>query len=176
MLELLPFDHQLQRKNRKDLSSLLNRRAGKGNWFWTFRAGKQLYSFDWGLQLYEDAYWVHFRENIDLVKDIVSHYNVYVWDRYDLESELDYTKQTKEREHYADIAIRRTVVRLGLRFKGKDLFKIPNSDLSDTKVPFHLPHLIVGQNKSARSWLNNRIIAIAPDVEGKCELSNLIVK
>lgn len=176
MLELLPYTPQLQRKNRQDLASLMNRKAGKGNWFWGFIAGKQLYSWDWGLQLYEDAYWCYLRDNIDLVKVIAKQYDVYVWDRYDLEAGLDYRKQTQERDHFADIAIRRTMIRLGVKFKGKDIFKIPDSLLSDTRIPFHLPHLIKAADKSARTWLNNRVIAVAPDTEGKCELAELLVK
>lgn len=175
MLQLLPFDRQLQRKNQQELASFLNRKAGKGNWFWTFRCGKQLYSYNWGFQLYEDAYWSHLRSNIDIVKLLVSHHDTYVWDRYDLESGLEFSKQNQKREHFPDIAIRRALVRLGVSFKGKELLRIPGSDLSDTKIPFHLPHL-VGSDKSIRSWLNNRIIAIAPDIEGKGELANILIK
>jgi hypothetical protein len=129
------------------------------------------------MQLYEDAYWNLMRSDIDIVKNLIGNFNVYVWDRHDLESVFDYRFQKNIRDHYSDIAIRRCFVRLGVWFQGKDLFDLKSTDLDSSNVPFHLPHLIEGSDKSARSWIQkNRFIVIATETEDKCKLSGIMVK
>lgn len=167
-------------RNRDDFIKKVNKQAGKGNWFWTFQAGKSLYSWQWGMQLYEDAYFLFFKDNASLLKDVVTNYSgVYELDSYDLESKLDYKKQLKPQDHYQDIAIRRCLTRYGLKFKGKNLLKLPDSDYDHKKIPFHLPHLInkPDKNKSIKSWLDsNRLIVITLTLEDQIELSRVLIK
>lgn len=165
-------------KDREDFTRTINKRAGKGNWFWVFKVGKRLYSYDMGMQLYEDAYWLYLRQDIKRVKYLVGQFDVIVNDCYDRDASLNYSKQAhKWREHYADIAVRRCLRRLGVWFKGKDLLNITKTEFDDQSVPFHMPHLISGTNKSARSWLyKNRMIVIVKEVEDKCQLAEHLVR
>jgi hypothetical protein len=166
--------------NRDKFLAKVTRVAGKGNWFWAFVVKKKLYSWEWGLQLYEDAFWEFFRHNAPILKDLVdNHSNVFVINRFDIEANLDYKKQTQNSDHYSDIAIRRCFVRFGLSFKGKDILDLNKSQFSQSIVPFHLPHLInkPDANNSVKSWLDtNRIIVIAPEVEDKAKLADMLIR
>ena len=151
--------------------------VGKGNWFIAFSVKKNFYSWEWGMQLYEDAYWEFFRKNINLLTTLLEKYfNVFVVNRFDSESGLDYKKQTQNRDHYDDIAIRRCITRFGLKFKGKELLEIGTSDYSQTKVPFHLPHLMKS-GKNVTDWINsNRFIIVAPEIEDKAKFSEMLIR
>ena len=150
-------------EDREAFIRSVNRKAGKGNWFWVFKVGKQLWAYELGMQLYEDAYWLFLRKDIGRIKD--------------LDSGLDYRKQTQPGEHYSDIAIRRCMRRFGIWFKGTDIFDISKTQYADRKVPFHLPHLVSSPDKSAKSWIDsNRLIVIAREVEDKCKLAEILVK
>lgn len=166
--------------NRDKFLAKVTRVAGKGNWFWAFAAKKKLYSWEWGLQLYEDAFWEFFKHNGSALKELVDNYsNVYVINRFDIDSGLDYKKQTQNSDHYSDIAVRRCFIRFGLSFKGKDILELGKSQFSQSKVPFHLPHLINKPDTlgSVKSWLDtNRLIVIAPEIEDKAKLSEILVK
>ena len=179
MLEFFPV--RLLGKERDKFCWHMDKKYGRKNWLWAFRVGKKLYSFDLGMQIYEDAYCQFFRNNVSKLKILAENfYDVCVTDRADLESGLDYHKQTQKWDHYADIAIRRSLVRLGLWFKGEvDLFKIAGSDYNDGNVPFHLPHLLHRSDakQSAKAWLSsNRIIAVATSLEDQHKLSKVLVK
>jgi len=166
--------------NRDKFLAKVTRVAGKGNWFWAFFVKKKLYSWEWGLQLYEDAFWEHLKHNIDDFKNLVDNYsNVYVTNRFDIESGLDYKKQNQHSDHYSDIAVRRCLVRFGLSFKGKDILDLNKSMFSQKSVPFHLPHLInkPDDNGSAKSWLDtNRLIVTAPEIEDKAKLAEMLIR
>ena len=155
----------------------VNRKAGKGNWFWVFKVGKQLWAYELGMQLYEDAYWLFLRKDIGRIKELLANLDVFVYNRHDLDSGLDYRKQTQPGEHYSDIAIRRCMRRFGIWFKGTDIFDISKTQYADRKVPFHLPHLVSSPDKSAKSWIDsNRLIVRAREVEDKCKLAEILVK
>jgi hypothetical protein len=172
---IAPFG--IEREREKFIQSV-NRRVGKGNWYWCFRANDKLYSHELGMQLYEDAYWVHLRKKIDLLKKAMQHYDVYVIDRHDLEAGLSYKKQVHPYyEHYADIAVRRCLRRYGIWFNGKDLLHLRGSGLDDVEVPFHLPYLINSPDKTAKAWLEcNRVIVVAKEIEDKARLSEMLIK
>ena len=177
MLEYVAVPVNLRIERAKFLAGL-NNKIGKGDWFWGFRAGKKLYSWNWGMQLYEDAYWDFLKTNPRHIRNLVDYSNVYVYDRHDIEACLDYKKQTQAQEHFQDIAIRRCLVRLGVWFQGMDILKIPGSDFDDMKVPFHLPHLIhlPDELQSVKSWLSNRLIVVAKTIEDKARLAEILVK
>lgn len=178
MFELIPVG-ELGKEYRK-YCRMLTKRVG-GNWFWVFLVGKRLYSFDLGMQMYEDAYWSFFRNDISKLKHLATNYHdVCVTDAKDLESGMDFRKQTQEWEHFADIAIRRAIVRLGVGFKGKEeLFKIAGTEYNDGHIHFHLPHLIHRSDgrQSARAWIkSNRMVVIAKTLEDRRKLNNILVK
>lgn len=177
MLEytIVPIDLAI---DREKFIEEINKKVGKGNWYWGFRVKSKLYSWNLGLQLYEDAYWEFLKQNPKLIKELVDYSDVYVYDRYDLKSILDYRKQTQKRDHFQDIAIRRCLVRFGVWFKGMDILKIPGSKFDDHKVEFHLPHLIYKPDTrcSLHSWFSNRLIIVAKTIEDKAKLSELLVQ
>ena len=77
--------------------------------------------------------------------------DVYDDELSNVKSEFDYTKQETPRTHIQDIAIRRSLLRLGVWFEGKELIRIRQEKgthslsitLSPGRVPFHRPDLIV---------------------------------
>lgn len=162
--------------DRDKFISKVTRVAGKGNWFWAFKVGKKLYSWEWGLQVYEDAFYEYFKNNVELIKPLIENYHdVFVINRFDLESGIDYKKQNQNKDHYNDIAIRRCLVRFGLWFKGKELLEINNSLYSHIKIPFHLAHL--AKNTSVKTWFDDsRYIVVAPEIEDKAKLSEFLIK
>lgn len=156
----------------------LNDKVGKGDWFWGFRVSKRLYSWSWGLQLYEDAYFEFLKKEPAAIGRLVNHSDAFVYDRRDTDSVLDYKKQNQPRDHFQDIALRRCLVRFGVWFKGVDLLRVPGSEFDDSSVKFHLPHLIHKPDSvySIRSWLSNRLIVVAKSVEDKAKLADVLVK
>lgn len=177
MLQFIkPWDYN---RERDKFVWKIDRQAGKGNWFWVFRVGKRIYSWNWGLQLYEDAYFEFFRKNIPKLKTLVQDYSdVFEFNRHDLESNIDYRKQTQPQDHFQDIAVRRCLVRLGLVFKGKPLLEMPGSDFDDRKVRFHLPQFLTDSlETSCHSFLDgNRLIVVAKEIEDKAKLAENLVK
>jgi hypothetical protein len=164
---------KLQKRDR--FVHFLNKKVGQGNWFWGFQLKTGLYSWGYGLQIYEDAYWCFLKDNLTSLKELVKNYgDVYVIDKLDLLSGLNYKKQLQSEDHYADIAIRRSLRRLGLWFKGDMLLKIPGSSFCDNVIPFHLKHLICGNYVS--DLLCHRVAIIAPDIESQHELSNKLIQ
>lgn len=155
-----------------------NKDYGEGNWFWGFTANNSLYSWDWGMQLYEDAYWTHFRDNLSLLKRVVEHSNVFSLHPSDVESGLDYRKQTGLEHHYEDIAIRRCLRRLGLWFKGKGLLNIHNTPLNPHSTKFHLKHLLSkNEDSSIYNWIeNHRVAIIAEEIEDQIKLSDILIR
>ena len=180
-MECFDLIHYLQvgnlGKNRDKFLGKVGKQAGRGNWFWAFRCKAKLYSWELGMQMYEDAYWNFLRNDISSIKELISKHNVFVHDRHDIDSLFNYKHQTSHSDHYSDIAIRRCLIRMGVWFQGSDIFDLKDTKFIDSNVSFHLPHLIEGDNKSALSWLNeNRYIVIAKETEDKCKLSEIMVK
>ena len=166
-------------KNRNRFFHKVSQQVGKGNWFLGFRAGQKLYSWAFGMQLYEDAYWSFLREDIEYIKELVGYSDVFVYNRHDADSCLNYKEQTQESDHYQGIAIRRCLVRMGVWFKGEGILKIPETKFNDCKIPFHLPHLINKPDSigSIKSWIDtNRLVIVAPEIEDKAKLAELMVK
>lgn len=150
-------------------------KVGKDNWFWVFKLGNKLYSQTWGMQVYEDAYYFFFHKNPELLKDLVEKWSdVYVVNRHDLVSGLNYHLQNHNRDHFHDIAIRRCLTRFGLSFQGKDILNLNDSPYCHSKIPFHLIHLFKG---SLKKWFDDsRYIAVAVEIEEKAKLSEMLVK
>jgi hypothetical protein len=160
--------------NKRDkFVALLNNKVGRGNWFWVYRFGDKLYSWHLALQLYEDAYWVFFKNNLTSLKKLVKEYgDVMVFDKTDLKSGLDYKKQLHRADHYEDIAIRRCLRRFGTWFQGEDILKISDSELSEKNIIFHLP-FFDGKLVNFHKYL---VAAIAIEMCDQQELSEKLIK
>ncbi len=121
---------------------------GNGNWKSVFYMGGTLIEREFALQIYEDAYWTFFRDNpeeLDWICRTAS--DVYDNAKSNTKSGLDYNIQEAESTHLQDIAIRRSIIRLGRQFKGKHLVEIRGKDsegykLNPGRVPFHITDLI----------------------------------
>lgn len=125
---------------------------GPGNWRLSWKVNDTFVDFLGVCALYEDAYYEFLRENPEFLYQLIDEAsNVYDDSPSNVSSYLDYRQQETERTHIQDIAIRRSLVRMGLWFKGKNLIQIRHSQgnhplsmiLSPGKVPFHKPKLIV---------------------------------
>lgn len=161
-------------KNRDRFKGYLNKKVGEGNWYWAFKIGDNLYSWDLGMQLYEDAYWVFFRNNLTLFKDLVRNYgDVCEFNKQDLQSGTDYRKQTQQSDHYQDIAIRRCLRRFGVWFKGSNLLKLPGSKYAENQVPFHLTHIL---NGTASKITESRVVITAVESVDKFKLSEILIR
>lgn len=102
-----------------------NKEHGKGNWRIVWKVNKTLVDFLGVCALYEDAYFKFLQNNPKILKQLISEAsNVYDDELSNIESGFDYTKQETKRTHIQDIAIRRSLIRLGLWFKGKELIRI----------------------------------------------------
>jgi hypothetical protein len=128
---------------------------GPGNWRLTWQIGERMGGFDEVVILYEDAYVLYLCQRIDLLERLINEAReVYDDAPSNVLSGLDYTRQETSRTHIQDIALRRSLVRLGRRFAGDRLIQIrgrwaeppvhPLSvELCPHRVPFHRPEWIV---------------------------------
>lgn len=150
--------------------------VGKSNWTWSFKFRNKFYSYPLGLQIYEDSFYSFLVKNIDLLKRLVVDYkDVYHHTYEDFDSGLDYNVQKDKSEHYDDIAIRRSVARLGLKFNGEKILDLKTSPYSEMKVPFHMPT----DNKiiSVKSWFDqSRYIVVAPEIQDKVKFAQMLIK
>lgn len=99
------------------------------------------------LELYEQAYFHYFDRHSKELEWIADNFeNVYDNNPSNVHSGLDYSIQEFGGNHYQDIAIRRALVHQGLRFEGKGLLEIRNSEpgvkWNPGNIPFHNPFII----------------------------------
>lgn len=137
---------------RNDKRNECDQKYGKGNWrvVWKIR---DVYVGEAGAYaLYEDSYFEFLKKNPGVLKTLVSDAsNVYDDSPSNVNCGLDYAVQETNRTHLQDIAIRRSLIRLGTWFNGNKLIQIRDKvgthplsmTLSPGKVPFHKPELIV---------------------------------
>ena len=176
MLQFVPAPNLGEKRDR--FVSLLNKKVKPGNWFWAYQLkANKLYSWNLGIQLYEDAYWLFFKTNLTFLREVVKNYgDVVVVDKSDMESGLDYKKQTQKKDHYEDIAIRRCLRRLGTWFQGEDLLKILDSKFKESKIPFHLPHLLTTKDRSLVGFRNHLVAVLAVEISDKQDLSEVLIR
>ncbi len=138
-------------RHREEKYRKWEEKYGKGNWRLVWRAGETFVDFFGVCALYEDAYFEFLRNNPDILKQLIAEAsNVYDDETSNIESGFDYTKQETPRTHIQDIAIRRSVIRMGLWFRGGELIRIRQEKgihplsiiLSPGRVPFHRQDLI----------------------------------
>lgn len=139
-------------KHRNEKFEEWNKEYGQDNWRLVWRAGESLVDFLGVCALYEDAYFEFLKKKRDVLAMLLSEAsNVYDDEVSNINSGFDYQKQETPRTHIQDIAIRRSLIRMGLWFRGNKLVRIRQEKgdhalsmiLSPGRVPFHLPDLIV---------------------------------
>jgi len=138
-------------KNKDQRQRQYNKIYGRNNWRVAWLVKGKIFSKEEIVLLYEDSYYIFFKKHPQTLKRLISQAkNVYDDVVSNINSGLDYAKQETKRTHYQDIAIRRCLVRFGLKFKGKKLIQIRDYQgkhplslkLSPGRIPFHLPELI----------------------------------
>ena|SRR3989338_673364 len=124
-----------------------------GPWQWrlVWKIGGVFHGKEAVYALYEDAYF-ELLKNSSAVRDLLVREaeNVYDDSPTNVDSGLNYFIQETKRAHIQDIAIRRSLVRLGLWFQGDKLIQIRDSEgahtlskiLSPGRLYFHRPDLI----------------------------------
>lgn len=129
-----------------------NEKYGPNGWRLAWDIAGEYHELLAAVALYEDAYYEHLKANPDQLEQLTAEaLDVYDDQLSNVYSRYDYSRQETERTHLQDIAIRRSVLRLGRRFQGNTLIQIRDSlgehplsmSLSPGHVPFHLPDLIV---------------------------------
>ena len=139
-------------KKRDQKYAELDALYGPKNWRISWKIGDNFVDFLGVCALYEDAYYEFLRENPEFLYQLIDGASdVYDNALSNVNSYLDYKIQEVNSTHIQDISIRRSLVRMGVWFKGEKLIQIRHSlgnhplsmILSPGKVPFHKPRLIV---------------------------------
>jgi len=171
--------------NRPRIVEKLNHWFGKDGWEIKYLVGGEVISDEEALQLYEDAYYTHFKahpEELETLLEMAS--NVYDTSETNVESGADYAVQETEGRHLHDIAIRRVVQKLGKTFRGDQLVRIrgPKTEgfrYGPGKIPFHKPELVPqpalkgwwDAGSIEEFWQSSRVIRLAPGHEAQALLS-----
>jgi hypothetical protein len=135
-------------KLRDRLVENWNKQYGEGNWKLAYEWGSSIIERPEAIQVYEDAYYEFLKSRRDILDWLINTAsNVYDTAESNIEAKFDYNYQETRSSHIHDIAIRRSVMRLGKCFKGDRLVHIRSKDtegyiLSPMNVPFHLPEMI----------------------------------
>lgn len=138
-------------KQRDELRRGYDKTYGKNNWRIAWLVNKRIFSKEEILLLYEDSYYNFLKKHPKVLSQLINEArDVYDDAVSNVKYQLDYSKQETNRTHYQDIAIRRCVVRFGLRFEGRKLIQIRDYKgkhplslkLSPGRIPFHMPQLI----------------------------------
>jgi hypothetical protein len=155
-------------KKRDELHASWDEKYGEGNWRIAYQWGDSVVSKEEGIQIYEEGYYEFFKKNPDVLEWLVSTASdVYDTAPTNVQAGFDYTNQETPNNHIHDVAIRRSVARLGKKFKGDHLMEVrwtgsEGYKLNPGVVPFHLPELIVpGEIKDyggKGTWWNDNTI------------------
>jgi len=148
-------------RHKREKYAQWDAKYGKGNWRLVWKADGKLLDFVGTCAMYEDAYFNFLKRNPKIIKTLINDASdVYDDSPTNIQSCFDYKVQETNRTHVQDIAIRRSVRRLGLAFRGKRPIRIRASIgkhplsrlLSPGKVPFHRPELIIKPEVRGSWW------------------------
>lgn len=138
-------------KNRNRKRQEWDQKYGQGKWRLAWLVGETYVDFLGACALYEDAYFHFLQENHDILYPFIKEASdVYDDEPSNVSSRFDYSRQETIRTHIQDIAIRRSLIRMGLWFHGNSLIRIREEKgtypfswiLSPGRVPFHMHDLI----------------------------------
>ena len=139
-------------KHRDSLYKAWDDQFGQGRWRIVWKVGNIYADFAGVCAVYEDAYFEFLKNNDDVLNQLVSQASeVYDDEPSNVNCGFDYSKQETSRTHIQDIAIRRTLLRMGVWFRGDQLIRIRQEKgthplsirLSPGRVLFHRPDWIV---------------------------------
>lgn len=142
-------------KKRDEVIDSWNKQYGESNWRLMYSWIESVIPREMAIQIYEDGYYEFLKKEKETLEWLVSTASdVYDTAPSNVDSGFDYKIQETVNNHLHDIAIRRSVARLGKRFRGDHLVHVrwtgsEGIRLSPGIVPFHLSELIVpGEIKS----------------------------
>ncbi|NHJ32908.1 MAG: hypothetical protein FK732_08600 [Asgard group archaeon] len=164
-------------KKKKLRRKELHDKYGEGNWKFAHLVNDKLHSREEALEFYETSYFHYFQNNPEILEWLIT----YAKDVYDtapsnVHSRLDYSIQETDAAHLHDIAIRRSIKKLGKEFQGNALLEIRGEDsegfiLSTSQIPFHPPELILkpqlkgwwNKNSIESFWQSNKVLLVKFD-------------
>lgn len=129
----------------------LNQNFGVDGWQFVWKWGVHRLNFVEACGIYEDAYHSYLMANPAILALLITEASeVYDDEVTNIDSGFDYTAQETKRTHVQDIAIRRSLRRLGTWFAGPEPIRIRDSlgshrlsmVLSPGQVPFHMSEMI----------------------------------
>jgi hypothetical protein len=135
---------------------VFDERAGEGGWRMGYSWGPHLLDVRSGIELYEDGYTrvLESASHAELRAWVLGHRDIYDTAPSNTASFLDYSVQEVEGagQHWQDIAVRRSLRRLGLWFQGQELLEIRGKEssgyrLNPGQLPFHAPHRIAAPSR-----------------------------
>jgi hypothetical protein len=135
-------------EKRNELCSQFDKNYGLGSWRIAWQWGFQTIERTEALQIYEDAYYEHFKRHYDILTWLISNFSdVYDTSPSNVNAGFSYDIQETPNNHLHDVAIRRSVLRRGVWFSGKELLEVRSTSgkgwiLSPCNILFHLPHMI----------------------------------
>lgn len=135
-------------KKRNEFIADFNRKYGPDNWRIAYIWGERVIDREMAVQLYEDAYYLFFLANPEKLAWLINRASdVYDSAPSNVTSGLDYLVQETVNHHLQDIAIRRSMIRLGLDFRGDHLVEVRGRDsegyaFNPGIIPFHIEEMI----------------------------------
>lgn len=133
-------------RKRDRIQEGYDKKYGKGNWKISYWINGGIHDFDDAIQLYEDAYYLHLKNNPKILDELCKTAS-FVYDN--AESNIDcmgYHDQENNSNHYQDIAVWKSVWRLGRKLEGDKLIQVRANgeselgrSLSPNNIQFHLP-------------------------------------
>ena len=136
-------------KRRDELQSQWNQQFGEGNWRLAYQWGDLVVTREMGMQIYEDGYYEFFRKHPSMLWWLISTASdVYDTAPTNVQAGFNYYQQETPNNHIHDVAIRRSVARLGKWFNGDHLMHVRWKDsegfnINPCVVLFHRPKLIL---------------------------------
>jgi hypothetical protein len=162
---------------RDRIRQQMNNRFGVRQWYQAWWLGQQIIGREEALSLYEEAYLSFLKAQPSLASWLYqAACEVYDNNVSNIDSGLDYSVQETDADHLQDIAIRRCLVRLGLRSAGNELIQIrgPKSAgyaLDPGRVPFHMSAMILDRSRPGwwqpgtveAFWQHNKTLLVSPE-------------
>jgi hypothetical protein len=176
-------------KRRDQKHQEFDDKYGKGSWVIARAVQGRIITDEASMMLYEDGFYHHLKNNGDVLEWLINTASdVYDNAETNVLSGLDYRVQENKSNHLQDIAIRRTLVRLGTWFRGDHLVRVrePESEgfrLQPGQVPFHMPYLIRSPRKEGwwlpgsieDFWQANKVVAVKKEGTAKRPLESRVV-
>jgi hypothetical protein len=148
-------------KRRDELYAKWNKTYGLHNWRIAYEWQGEIINREFAISLYEDGYYEYLKNNNECLEWLIrTASDVYDTAPTNVLARFSYDVQETPSNHIHDVAIRRSVYRLGEKFCGDALLEVRGKNsvgalLSPGVVPFHLPNLIC--DKPLEEYVNSRM-------------------